>query len=536
MSLYPWQEEALKVIGKENAIISAPTNSGKTKVAYIWADFPSAFSFLHRVVYTAPIKALANEKYDELTGLYGSEVIGLITGDVKINPNAPVIVCTQEIYSRSLVSSNENMRIIIDEFHYIFSATERTRAYIDGIRYAKDNHKFLILSATFGNPKRIKQYLERVSGKRFILYETDFRPTRLEFTDKVFEISNVPPYSLVYVFNISVIQKIVKYATAVFPPLPVLKRRKIKTIAIEYGINLEKFPEVFHGIALYHSKLTYSQKRFIERLIREKFIQIIFSTDALGVGVNLPFEYVLFATLGKPESSGRFLPISKIEFLQLSGRAGRKGYYDVGYVGLLMHSFDRRTSFSTTQSLYKELVYKDLEEPEILLNFDIEKLVKGETTIEDEIQYISKYSDPPVPIEVLTEVAEYIKEFLSKLDKRERQFLKKFYLVELSPSENLEFTKRILSSKIYLRRSKKLRKEIFCFDLDSSILSFLRSDDTIIYEGAMLNYLLKIRRIMKKTHYEEFNGIYIYWKDLKEVEKRIRLLDPLILRGGRYHE
>lgn len=530
-NLYPWQEEALRIIASENAIVSAPTNSGKTRIAYLWADFPSAFQGKHKIIYTSPIKALSNERYDELVEIYGKESVGLITGDIAINPKAQVIVCTQEIYSRKLVFSDENMRIIVDEFHYIFSDGGRTRAYIDGIRHSKENHKFLILSATFGNPVKVKNYLERVSGKKFVLYETNFRPTNLYFTDKVFEISTIPPYSLVYLFHISTIQKMVKYATSIYPPLPILKRRKIKTLAIEYKVDLEKFPEVLHGIALYHGKLTYSQKRFIERLIKEKLIHIAFSTNALGVGVNLPFEYVLFASLEKPTGDGDFSPISKIEFLQLSGRAGRKGYFENGYVGLLKHSFGK-FSFSNTQSIYKELIYKELEKPEIILNFDIEKIVKGETTIEEEVEYISKYSEPQIPKEMLLKVAENIKAFLSSLDENERNFLKKFYLVDLSLPENIEFARRVLSSSIYIRKSRKFKKEISCFDLDSNILNFLKPDDAFYFEGSLLNYLLKVRRIMKKTHYQEYNGIHIHWKDIKEISKRIKEIDPLVLKGG----
>ena len=117
MSLYEWQKECLELIKDRNAILSAPTSAGKTKVAYIWMDVKGAVEGRHKIIYTVPIKALANEKTDELVQLYGKEHVGIETGDVKVRENSPILVCTQEIYTRKYARQKKNFKVVMDEFH-----------------------------------------------------------------------------------------------------------------------------------------------------------------------------------------------------------------------------------------------------------------------------------------------------------------------------------------------------------------------------------------------------------------------------------
>ena len=121
-----------------SAVLSAPTGAGKTWVAYLWAGLVDETgrpltdrSGCDKVIFTAPIKALSNERYMDLLKM-GFDV-GIETGDFKKNAGAPVICCTQEIYNLKYAGM-DGIRLIIDEFHYIFSENERSRAYIDGLR------------------------------------------------------------------------------------------------------------------------------------------------------------------------------------------------------------------------------------------------------------------------------------------------------------------------------------------------------------------------------------------------------------------
>ncbi len=367
-----------------------------------------------------PIKALANEKCDELIELYGKNMVGIETGDIKRRENAPILVCTQEIYTLKYAYKKTPHKVILDEFHYIFSDTQRSRAYIEGIKKAKNTHQILIMSATLSNPEKIKQYLEKTTGKKFVLYETDFRPTRLTYTDRVFDLNTIPPFSLVYIFNTSAIDRIARWLSAQRAPLPLLKRRKIKQLASLFKINLEKFPEIFHGVARYHSRLTYTEKRFIERLVKDGYISVILATSALGVGVNLPFQWVLFGSTHIPNGNQRIRSLSKIDFVQLSGRAGRKGYYEEGFVGFLLQDFIRYESTDVAKMNYEKLLTKPLEEPEIKLEIDIWSIIKEETTLENEIEYVTNFSLPSRDrIEVERE-ASFIQSILASADEDEK--------------------------------------------------------------------------------------------------------------------
>ena len=116
-------------------IIESPTGSGKTLVAYMWAGLLDEEGRVRepdagRVIFTAPIKALSNERYMDLRRM-GMDV-GIETGDFKRNEGARVICCTQEIYTMKYAPLC-GQRLIIDEFHYIFTDPDRARTYIDGI-------------------------------------------------------------------------------------------------------------------------------------------------------------------------------------------------------------------------------------------------------------------------------------------------------------------------------------------------------------------------------------------------------------------
>ncbi|WP_352425562.1 DEAD/DEAH box helicase, partial [Aminomonas paucivorans] len=119
---YPWQERAVEALEGRSAILSAPTGSGKTWVAYRWAGLMDREGNAQmppgRVIFTAPIKALSNERYLDLKRM-GFDV-GLETGDFKKNAGAEVLCCTQEIYTLKY-AGKPGIRLVVDEFHYIFT-------------------------------------------------------------------------------------------------------------------------------------------------------------------------------------------------------------------------------------------------------------------------------------------------------------------------------------------------------------------------------------------------------------------------------
>ncbi|MCL1941854.1 MAG: DEAD/DEAH box helicase, partial [Synergistaceae bacterium] len=199
---YDWQLRAFDMIKGHSAVLSAPTGSGKTLVAYLWAGIMNEEGAVQdtaeRIIFTAPIKALSNERYMDLRRM-GLDV-GIETGDFKRNENARIICCTQEIYTMKY-TARKKQKLIVDEFHYIFTDPDRARTYIDGLRASNPNTPVLVMSATFGGAKVVRNYLSEICRRDFKLYENRKRMTELVFQpENPAAISNVHD-ALVFVFS-----------------------------------------------------------------------------------------------------------------------------------------------------------------------------------------------------------------------------------------------------------------------------------------------------------------------------------------------
>ena len=181
---YDWQIRAYNHIKDSNAVLSAPTGAGKTIVAYLWAGILDTDGNINsepdarRIIFTAPIKALSNERYLDLRRM-GLDV-GIETGDFKRNEGANIICCTQEIYTMKY-SRVSDQKLIIDEFHYIFTDSSRARTYIDGIRDTDPGTKILVMSATLGGVKNVGKYLSDICQREFVIHSGRKRVTELIF-------------------------------------------------------------------------------------------------------------------------------------------------------------------------------------------------------------------------------------------------------------------------------------------------------------------------------------------------------------------
>jgi len=517
MDLYPWQEEALSIIANKNCIISAPTGAGKTKVAYLWADIRGAIlNKTHRVFYTAPIKALANEKFWELSEIYGKENVGLQTGDATVNPKAPILICTQEIFTKAYARKKDPARVVVDEFHYIFTDSGRTRAYIDGM---KTRMPVAIMSATFGSPERVAEYLKRTTGKDFIVYQTDFRPTSLKFVvDRIYSIDQVSAMSavLIYVFNTRVASTMAK-AIAQRRASQIARRIKITRLATKYKVNLEKFDTISTGVAIYHGRLQYNEKLFIEECIRKRFVDIVVATSALGVGVNLPIETVLFGSWKVPtETLGQFRILTKTEFLQMSGRAGRPDYFETGLVGILVHGLLPYENGADIQMTWKTLLEKSIETPVIKLSIDIERLLSG-VSPDEEVEYVIKNSLPeiidPEEIEQIKTKAQSVKSFVASLSDTTLAVLQKLYTPELDLEQNKTMTELVLNNR---------------FVIASHQIYPLCKDPKGDYYTLLKTYRVAKHLRKQKVEITDFDRLVF----------RIRALDPWVLvkQGGQNQE
>lgn len=378
MQLFEWQKEAIKRInesGDKNILVSAPTSAGKTLVGYYFLGIFDGEKFRNPdepVIYTVPIKALANDKYFELTskGLN----VSLITGDIElIDEEANILICTQEVYRNRF--AGKGYKVFIDEIHYIFDNPERALNYLLSLN---DKDRYIFTSATLATEERFASYLKKISGRELEVFRTDFRPVELKFRERVDYgfLRNVDDgLNYIVVFSTGGAFAIADEVAWIFDgeenPKNLERQRKIFQKAEALGIPKElvkRYIDPYFGVAVYVGKIPYSVKRLIEELAREKLINFVVGTDAIGLGVNFPIDNIFFAQTTKFDGK-RIRLLTLREFLQIAGRAGRVGLSDSGNIyGIWIATY--------SPASYEELVYyathplkrrKKMEEEEILI-------------------------------------------------------------------------------------------------------------------------------------------------------------------------
>jgi superfamily II RNA helicase len=412
---FDWQEKAKE---HKDLLIIAPTGAGKTIAAYNWA-FKSDKE-AERVIFTAPIKALSNERYLELKST-GKDV-GILTGDVKINENAKILCMTQEIYTNHFAHL-PNQRVVIDEIHYMFQDSGRARAYAEGLYKTSKDSDILLLSATI--TKEAVKYFEKITQRKLDVIEIKERPVKTEYIGRIpFEkLVDYQP-AIIFVFSFrgitGIAEDLASYNEEI-NNLPTEEQlQEILDLAEKYKINDASLIELAkRNIGIYHGSLKYKEKIFTEILFRKNLIKFIIGTDALALGVNFPSKSVVFAQLAKYYDG----PISKREFLQMSGRAGRLGLWDVGYVGFTDTPYE---AFGyETEDLYYTLLEKPLE-PEIIVVAPSYKLIIKQLSLKDLIENIDKVK------EVIKEEVETISKLSSKeISEREKAELQSDIISEI---------------------------------------------------------------------------------------------------------
>lgn len=371
-----FQEKIIKKVLNKDALVSMPTNSGKTLVAYQWSNVLN--HDFRKIIFTAPIKALSNERYRELK--HEGVDVGLITGDVKWNQNADVLCMTQEIYSQGFY--NRIADVIIDEFHYIFHNHDRARCYIESIEKTNKKSKILLMSATCHQPLSIAKYLNSLTDKKISVAETSERLVPLTFSNKGIKLKDIRD-AIVFCFSRTAISKLLYEFIQIRKKID---RKKIIEISdLAYDNKIEFMPEWEYGVSAYHGKLLPKEKMFIEYLFRKGYIDVVVGTDALALGVNLPAKYIVIAQTYKPTNKH----LEPSEFLQLAGRAGRYGYHDEGIVTWLEESPVEIRGINT-KKMFDWLKDAELEPVEIEVEVDITALLNGRHA-EEEAQLMLKY-------------------------------------------------------------------------------------------------------------------------------------------------
>ncbi len=342
IELYGHQEEAiLEVFGGKNVILNTPTGSGKSLVAMAMQF--RAICLGRRSYYTVPIKALANEKFLSLCKSFGPEKVGMITGDATVNPSAPVICCTAEILSNLALREGAEAAVddvIMDEFHY-YSDKERGVAWQVPL-LTLPQARFLLMSATLGDTAFFEKELTRLTGAPTALVKSEERPVPLEFEysltlleERVEELVNDrrAPIYLVHFTQRSCAETAQKLMSRNFCTKEekgrIAEMLEDADFKSPYGKEVKKL--LRHGLGIHHAGLLPKYRVLVERLAQEGLLKVICGTDTLGVGVNVPIRTVLFTQLFKYGGDSTGI-LAVRDFKQICGRAGRRGFDDIGYV------------------------------------------------------------------------------------------------------------------------------------------------------------------------------------------------------------
>lgn len=342
LELYPAQEEAiLEIIDGKNVILNTPTGSGKSLVAL--ALHFNSVARKRRSYYTSPIKALVNEKFFALCKDFGPENVGMVTGDSTVNPTASIICCTAEILAMDALRDGHLANIqdvVIDEFHY-YSDRDRGVAWQIPLLCLPQT-RMLLMSATIGDAERFQDILTNLNQLPTVVVKSSDRPVPLEFNyseNPLHEtVADLIKNGRAPIYLVSFSQRECAEEIQNFMSVDVCTKEEKTAInealfgfkfSSPYGRELQRFLK--HGMGLHHAGLLPKYRVLVEKLAQRGLLKIIFGTDTLGVGVNVPLRTVLFTKLCKFDGSKSTI-LSVRDFQQIAGRAGRKGFDTLGTV------------------------------------------------------------------------------------------------------------------------------------------------------------------------------------------------------------
>lgn len=389
-ALDDFQLEAIAALNRsESVVVCAPTGSGKTLIGEY--AIHRALASHCRVFYTTPLKALSNQKFRDFGEEFGSDRVGLLTGDISINRDAPVVVMTTEIFRNMLYGTTIGevgtslagvQAVVLDECHYM-NDRQRGTVWEESIIYCPPEIQLVALSATIANSGQLTDWIDKVHGPTQLIY-SDFRPVPLEFsfvnTKGLFPLLETNADGQLTCnprLKTKRPQKLQKREDR--PPAPdrsrvvqrlrdrdmlpaiffIFSRRGCDAAVNEMGqVNLatsERERDSLHaqirqfctdhpdavrrsqldalhrGIAAHHAGILPAWKGLVESLFQQGLIKVVFATETLAAGINMPARTTVISSLSKRTDSGHRL-LTASEFLQMSGRAGRRGKDTIGYV------------------------------------------------------------------------------------------------------------------------------------------------------------------------------------------------------------
>ncbi len=525
MILSEFQKNAIEAIeAGHHVLITAHTGSGKTLPAEHAIKYFTSKG--KNVIYTSPIKALSNQKFNEFTNKFPSLSVGIFTGDNKHNPKADVLIMTTEILQNKLLNPtashldfdlNDLGCVIFDEVHYI-DDEERGTVWEQSIILLPKEVQIVMLSATIGDKEQFAGWIERIKEKRVVICSTNNRVVPLSYyqyfttTQKSIELAKPPFKALLEKnndklvdnltdHNIEQTKKCLTYLTnqnirvsrkqvlnqlcftlrekEMFPCLCfVFSRKQVEEMAKEITTPLfetgEKdyeiepicrqllvsrvknwkeyvmlpeykfYLDLLHkGIGVHHAGMLPIFREMIEILYDKKYIQLLFATETFAIGLNMPTKTVCFSSLYKHDGYSQRL-LHPHEFIQMSGRAGRRNIDKIGHVVLLTNLFEPPET-----SAYNKLLNSG---PKILKSkFKISySLLLHNTNKEELIEFANKSLMSKDIINQITYCENRVKECEKEIEKEmENSINKEVCIAYKSYKDQLIFLKNSKKSQMY---------------------------------------------------------------------------------------
>ncbi len=379
IALDPWQEQVLAALmAGESVVVDAPTTAGKTRAVEVF--FRAKLSDpLFRAAYTTPVKSLSNDKLREFRAMFGSENVGIATGDIKENLHAPIVVATLESYRNSLLGVEPDLGrtlVVFDEYHYLQDES-RGSSWEEALILTPQNCQVLLLSASVANAEQFTEWLHEIHPHRPCrLVRTEKRPVPL--VDLVFHGGNWllpktlptgavrPPQpgrpdapvrqetiaeraqglmelgltpTIVYCGRRLACETMAALICRHVPPLP---PEEAERIGASLAASQEEFrglsfisPQLrqmlqVYGVGYHHSGLAAPARMAVEALVKDGLLRFCSATMGLSLGINFSVRSALIADYQRPGELG-FTDYAPSEVLQMLGRAGRRGKDAVGF-------------------------------------------------------------------------------------------------------------------------------------------------------------------------------------------------------------
>ncbi len=388
-----FQQQAIAALNAgRSVVVCAPTGSGKTLIGEY--TIYRALSRGGRVFYTTPLKALSNQKLRDFREQFGAEQVGLLTGDISINRDAPILVMTTEIFRNMLYGTPIGEvgtslvgveAVVLDECHYM-NDRQRGTVWEESIIYCPPEVQLVALSATVANSDQLTDWLNLVHGSTELIY-SDFRPVPLQFyfgnPKGIFPLldqnqNQIHPRlkpkgpkgkgkggrpespTITYILSHLAQRDMLPAIYFIFSrrgcdkaveemgEFSLVNEQEAAELKVRIDEFLSRNPDagragqvepLYRGIAAHHAGILPAWKGFVEELFQLGLVKVVFATETLAAGINMPARTTVISTLSKRTDRGHRL-LTASEFLQMAGRAGRRGMDATGYVVTLQTPFE----------------------------------------------------------------------------------------------------------------------------------------------------------------------------------------------------